>query len=288
MAPLRKRQRRLDLLLNKSRQRYAQALSRCRKSSSKGSIHDLRIALRTLISAVALTEKIVPSVRKTAGVKKLQKQLRRLGALRDTQVERKSVKEALGSYTELKAFAKHLRAREVELRERAMDELSRRGRKTKRYLHRLGEELRTIDRKEIPLSLVAPRIRQALFSAFREMRQAKLRAEHGGPKELHGLRVALKRYRYTIELLEPELLKMFAGQMSELRELQTGMGEIQDIEVLRRDLRGWAKQSPRRLAVARMYEKELERKENAALISIKKRIQSSRLLAHSVVRSVGR
>jgi CHAD domain-containing protein len=56
-------------------------------------------------------------------------------------------------------------------------------------------------------------------------------------QNLHTLRIALKKLRYTLEILSPALVaRRRASTLSRLRSLQDGLGNLNDLTVLRRQV----------------------------------------------------
>jgi CHAD domain-containing protein len=77
-------------------------------------------------------------------------------------------------------------------------------------------------------------------SAIRRVAEKQLRRgkralrEDAPPKKLHRLRIATKEFRYTIDLFLPVLGGSAEGLLDELKELQTLLGDINDLASARR------------------------------------------------------
>jgi CHAD domain-containing protein len=77
--------------------------------------------------------------------------------------------------------------------------------------------------------------------------------ETGGLESLHSARVAIKVYRYQLELAGPlgAGAGARAGELRTMRRLQKEFGAITDLELLRRELKRYARSHPgHRRAVA--------------------------------------
>ena len=52
------------------------------------------------------------------------------------------------------------------------------------------------------------------------------------PSSIHRVRIAFKKFRYTLEIIHPLLPGFPETQFKNMHNYQTAMGEIQDVEVL--------------------------------------------------------
>jgi CHAD domain-containing protein len=71
-----------------------------------------------------------------------------------------------------------------------------------------------------------------------EVRGALARAGTGRAADLHRLRVAVKKYRYTLELMDEAGLASHARGIAAARRLQEALGLVHDVDVLLAVLRG--------------------------------------------------
>jgi CHAD domain-containing protein len=85
-----------------------------------------------------------------------------------------------------------------------------------------------------------PRLIAAYFSRVR-----KVLAKDGSPRELHTLRLASKRLRYTLELFRPCYPSGLEERLDALRKLQDWLGEVNDAVASARLLRGALKRQPK-------------------------------------------
>jgi CHAD domain-containing protein len=96
-----------------------------------------------------------------------------------------------------------------------------------------------------------PRMMSAYFAEVREALGAKI-----SPANLHEIRLASKKVRYTLELLQPCYGEEFAERMEALKDVQTSLGEVNDAVATARLLGDSMPSSPRRKMV-RAYLKKL-------------------------------
>ena len=85
-----------------------------------------------------------------------------------------------------------------------------------------------------------PPMVSAYFSRVREFL-----AEDPAPRNLHRLRLASKRLRYTLELFRPCYPAALEERLAALKVLQDCLGEVNDAVASRRLLRGALKHQPR-------------------------------------------
>ena len=85
-----------------------------------------------------------------------------------------------------------------------------------------------------------PRLVSAYFSTVREFL-----AEDPAPPELHRLRLASKRLRYTLELFRPCYPAGFEDRIDALKKLQDWLGEVNDAVASGRLLHGALKTRPK-------------------------------------------
>ena len=88
----------------------------------------------------------------------------------------------------------------------------------------------------------------------------KLLAKDPSPPELHRLRLATKRLRYTLELFRPCYGPGLETRMAELRELQQFLGDVNDSTATGRMLAKAMPKSPQRTRVQTFLEERAAHK----------------------------
>jgi CHAD domain-containing protein len=89
-----------------------------------------------------------------------------------------------------------------------------------------------------------PAVVQAYFGAVRE-----LLASNPAPEELHAVRLATKRLRYTLELFRPCYGRGLESRLASLQRLQQVLGEINDCAAAKRLIEGLVPASAQRRRV---------------------------------------
>jgi CHAD domain-containing protein len=206
-------------------ERVLEELDEVRSAPEADAVHDLRVALRRCRSLAAVMGEVDPDpgwpeMRKTG-----RKLFRQLGELRDTQVLEEWV-EKLGSENDVVRWRllAQLKKNETAEREAALRAAGKFGVKAwKSFERALGHRARVV----APNSLAAKSLALERFLAARELHLRALRTEKAEP--WHALRIGVKRFRYTVEGLLPELYESWGEDLKRMQDL---LGEVHDLDVL--------------------------------------------------------
>lgn len=220
------RARRPRLGLHSRMSRVLEELRRVHKSTDADAVHDLRVAIRRCRSVAAVMEEI-DGDRTWKAMKKLPRRLfRTLGVLRDLHVLEERVRQ--------------LASPDDPLRARLLDVLEDRQATPQEQVHcairafdqeaweRLARTATRRARLVPPNSLTAHCLALERYEDFRRLHVRAVRTE--APAPWHALRVALKRFRYTVESLLPERSAIWDESLGEMQGL---LGEVHDLDVLR-------------------------------------------------------
>ena len=219
------------------RRRYRKRLERCQRKFSESAVHDLRIQTRRLLALLEL----LGALHSPGPLKKIRKVLKqRLDAfdeLRDTHVQMSLLSELDPRFPEPCDLDALLCRRERRL----TDELHQGVLATKQA--RLERRLKTVEKKfresagQIPREEARLAIRAVLREAYDRVVTLRRRIRPNRAATVHRTRVAFKRFRYMSELLRPYLPGLKAKDLDRMRDYQTMMGNLQDMEVLLASLR---------------------------------------------------
>ncbi|HMC28789.1 MAG TPA: CHAD domain-containing protein [Verrucomicrobiae bacterium] len=230
---------------------YRKAVKRCRKRASEQGVHHLRVETRRLLSTLELLSYLSNTVQLRKAHQSLKKQLDAFDDLRDTHVQLLYTATMLRDFPELKRLVKRLERREKSLIKPAahtaqrskLKRLSRRISATKSHLKvafaKTGvlhstELARTVALPAAPAGRFRPAVRlaQAVQRAFNRVTELRHQIHPARLETIHRTRIAFKRFRYMIELLQPILPAVQPRQLISMDQYQTMMGEIQDISVM--------------------------------------------------------
>lgn len=219
------------LLLGAFKQRYKQYCverKRCKEQFSEVAVHDLRIAVRRLLALIALLRVVVPH----AHLEKLRvvckKQLDSLDGLRDTQVLLLEIAQTNEQLPELAPLRTHLQKREKVLLAAAKRQV-RRFKIARRQTLGARASLTKVKRADL-----IPALLKVVDDAYLVVCQRQAQVDPAQPPTIHRVRIAFKKFRYMLEIIHPVVPNFPAAQLDKLRDYQTAMGAIQDVEVLLR------------------------------------------------------
>jgi CHAD domain-containing protein len=206
-------------------ERVLKELDEVRSAPDPDAVHDLRVALRRCRSLAAVMEEVDPDSAWPEMRKVGRKLFRQLGELRDTQVLEEWAGK-LGSENDAvrERLLAHLGKNETEERNAALRAAGKFDAKAwKSYERVLGHRVRVV----APNSPAAKSLALERMLAARELHLRALRTER--PEPWHELRIGVKRFRYTVESLLPELYQSWGENLKRVQDL---LGEVHDLDVL--------------------------------------------------------
>jgi CHAD domain-containing protein len=212
---------------------YWERLDECRSKPTAESVHELRVAIRRLISQFVLVNQIFPSPSSEKARNILKRQLESLGDLRDTHVAQIFLRRQLIKFPDLVDLLTRLERRERSLIRRASREIARF--KTKKLEKCAYSSSGLIERQSH-----SHRVRQRIPSAALQSANAAFAdvvgrwrmIDRADLRIIHRTRVAFKKFRYIVESLPPELTGFGKRDLRMLARYQRMMGNIQDFEVI--------------------------------------------------------
>src|SRR5688572_17362878 len=212
--------------------KYRAELKRCRAEFSNEAVHDLRVAARRMLALVQLLNSIAARPRLYKLNRAFKDQLDEFDDLRDTQVILAEISETIKELPQLQRFQYHLQIVEENLlktlrkRLKVIDlfDVSKRIRKTR-------ESLETNQDAELALQTL-----QAVDHAFLITKQRHGWIDSAQPATIHRVRIAFKAFRYMVEIIQPLLNDFPDGNLKQMNDYQSLMGEIQDVEVIMQTL----------------------------------------------------
>ena len=214
--------------LDNRRQKYRQEFNRARADFSEDAVHDLRVATRRLLALLDLLRLLTPDLPLKPVRRELKTQLDNLDRLRDTQVMLGEVRERMEILPSLASFQAYLEGEEqhalVEAR-KALGEINFVAvSRLNSELLALRQQLAGRDGVTDPLS--------AADAAFETVMQRFVAVEPAVPTTFHSLRVAFKKFRYTVEILHSLVPGFPRANLKLMDDYQTALGRIQDAEVM--------------------------------------------------------
>src|SRR5882762_1568430 len=218
-------------------ERVLEELDEVRTAPEADAVHDLRVALRRCRSLARVMEEVDPDPAWPKMRKIGSKLFKQLGALRDTQVLEEWVSKlgAEGGVVRQRLLT-HLGKNEAEERAAALRAAGKFDAKAwKSYERVLGHRARIV----APNSLAAKSLALERLTAARELHLKALRTVK--PEPWHELRIGVKRFRYTVESLLPELYESWGEDLKRVQDL---LGEVHDLDVRAETIAGVAGDEP--------------------------------------------
>jgi CHAD domain-containing protein len=230
---------------------FSGAWKKARAKASEKSIHDLRVSTRRLIATLELVRALAKRSEIDEMHRNFKKVLKRMGPLRDIQVQLEGVSRLSASGL-IGDFKKMLERRERREIDKVRSELKR---ERKRHLSGNVKDVRA-EFTGLYESLGIEKFRIAVERVLTLRRTEFLKAERQFHKlqplndeALHEMRIALKKLRYVVEASQPVLgasAKQSAKQMQAFQQL---LGDARDVEMLRAVLETWAAKRGKKMAV---------------------------------------
>ena len=246
---------------------FRRAFKQCRREGSEPSVHALRVAVRRLIATLEVLGAVLAVEEVREARRNLKKLLRALSPLRDAHIRLLYFEELLPQFRILEKPFRAAARREQKL----VKEVNQMLHKTKLGgLHRLLSRVSTELRQKMRDPAIQAEHRSALTAEVREawrlVEHRREQVKGSDVATIHRVRLGLKRYRYKVEALQSLLPRVTSRMLDRLRDFQTCLGNIQDLEVVAKNLRDYA--VPRKPKVGRALAPVLKelRREHGALI----------------------
>lgn len=211
--------------------RVAQGLQRLQKKPTAESVHALRVATRRLRAVLSLCcVKQSEYQRAQIFLKKLTKYLgkvRTLDVCRNilSQVSRSLHKQACSRYTQ------HICQQWLKIRQHkavALWHFGSKKREAQRLKQLTGRLPATHDEDYLKTTVA--------YAHRRLVRQLGYRKKRFSKQALHACRIALKQFRYATEALAVGTGRNLNPAIQRLRQVQTALGDLHDVEVVIRRL----------------------------------------------------
>ncbi len=211
-----------------------------RKDPSGDSVRRLRVSTRRLQTLLKLLDGIRPYKPIKKVVRDYKSSLNHLDEVRDSQVILGEIVEVIPQFPALQLFQEELQKEEARLLRKAKKEFKQvePGDTVKVILGWL-EKMEGQDTQDVPAKLA-----ESIDATFQTVRARYERLDPADPATIHPVRLAFKKLRYKIEVVQP-LLQLFSPDALECLDTYQGrMGAVQDLQVVLRRLSDFTSSHP--------------------------------------------
>jgi CHAD domain-containing protein len=213
--------------------KFLAQLRRNRRRCTEPSIHDLRVATRRMIATLDAVGAVLPGGSPLDVRRKLKRLLKGFNELRDLHIQLMHLQALRSKFPVVQPFLGALRLRERQLvREAAASIAAMKTRSMEQEIARVADTLAVVTAGPEAEQASRAALFGALAAAFVRAAGLRKRVAPGDPASIHALRVAFKKFRYTVEILAPLMPDWRRTQFRAMNAYQTRMGEIQDLGVV--------------------------------------------------------
>ena len=223
--------------------RLADAARRTRRGSDAESIHDTRVAIRRLEAALDLWRDALRPSRRRRAKQALRALRRRIGPAREAEVSAEVLRARMADVSPEAAVAATFVLDRIERRVRRLRgraaQVCVRGR-IERIARRVRRAWRTFPVDPVPTAPLVADARSRLEGHATASRSALASAlRSADPEELHGARIAIKRWRYAQECVAETAPDPDPTDHGWMKEAQDSLGRLNDLAVVCRSLARW-------------------------------------------------
>jgi len=207
---------------------YSENLKKIRENFDPDAIHDLRVAIRRILSFISLIDEICRTEVDEPLQQSLKAEIKRFNKLRDIQVQIGILINFIKKYPELLDFLFFLKKKEEKQIKKLRTVITQAGFDLSGEI--LFYQIKLKDHQcfqNIQMSQIVSVVKNALEDVRTSIQNITL----GDYKSYHKTRLTIKKFRYIVETTE-EIIMSSKEKLKELQMLQTILGEIQDLTVL--------------------------------------------------------
>jgi CHAD domain-containing protein len=211
-----------------------------RQKLDEDSVHDLRVASRRMGASLLLLEAALGEDRPSKARRQLKRLMKKLGPLRDVQVQVAIVGKWKRTESIL-GFTESLERAERTERDRARDYLSSHRKK------KILQELKDFERdavkrlKDIPEAAIKTSMEGAISALRIDLEAARKAMVARDLRSLHAVRRTARKLRYCLEAAAETVGAPSRGELQRLRKTQTELGNQRDQQLLKTKFEEWQK-----------------------------------------------
>lgn len=212
---------------------FIQQYNICNEQFSELSVHDIRVSIRRFQTCLALIGYLAGKECVSEVKAALKPQINILDRLRDTQVQIIKVRQMVFLYPVLYRYFHHLLNNEEAIIYDIKDKVR-------------SFDIRGLEKKVLTLKVFLKKyaaenkiyyqtLMHKAYQKYINVNNRFEKADKENPTTIHKVRLAFKKFRYTLEIVQP-ITNMTSEESQELNDFQTIMGSIQDLCVFLNNL----------------------------------------------------
>ncbi len=218
----------LNKRLQNLRETYTDNLDKVRKSFEDEPIHDLRVSIRRILAFMSFMNEMCGKEINPELFSDLKKKIKRFNKLRDAQVQLNFLINNLKKYPELLDFICNLKRKEKKQVEILKSFIFQSEFNLSGEIFFYQNNLKTLECLEL---LTIRDIGKIAYKSLFEVKNALESIKYGEYDTYHKVRLKIKKFRYIIETIE-QIIQSPKEKLKSIQELQTLLGDIQDLTVL--------------------------------------------------------
>ena len=212
-------------MLDDRSDRLVKLRTRLLQRGDEKAYHDIRVATRRLQELVAFLNPFLPQRRARRLWRRARRIRRVVSDTRNADVMRLLVEEVCPGLE---------RAHARSLKKLCAASLPNPRRRTPRSLPQVRKRIAALHQRfhEPASDSVRTRAEHLLQERLARLEKARRAAASGAPRPMHRLRIAVKHYRYLLELLAPLGLSGAEAVLEQARTTQHTLGQLHDLDML--------------------------------------------------------
>lgn len=209
---------------------FNRQLAACQENTSFESVHDIRVATRRLLTLFELLQISTP-IEQIAGMQTDLKLLRaHFDELRDTQVMISEMAALTTTIPEIEPFLAYLHKREFKHKVEVAFDISKY--KIQKNNRKLAIAREMLLKQKMNPGKVERKILRYIDDSYQLAIKRMKKLDPEKPLTFHAVRIACRKFRYQVEVLNSLFLEYPAKNMTILKTFQDKLGEIQNHEVM--------------------------------------------------------
>ncbi len=212
---------------------FSVQVERSRRRCTAGSVHDLRVAARRLVAVIDISLLLLDDAGLQKARRLLKKFLKAFSELRDVHVLLLTSQRLVSRFPLLKSYRTVLLLRSERLMKTAAKQIIALNTAALEQVMAAAEVgLLSLFKEPLLQAVGRSAVCGQMAAAFARVIELRSRVNPTDTRTIHRVRVAFKKFRYTVEVLVPVLEGASRSFLKSMNAYQVKLGALQDLEVL--------------------------------------------------------